>query len=508
MFLTAKIDRTWKAMIRLAYWATLLFFLATYLWVHVLADYTLPVPWPDEGAFLWQAIAVQESNSLFAPQLNPHRHVMWMPPGYAIVHGLLFKLTGFSLARVRALSAGYVMAGTVILAAMLRRYRYPYLYLVLCGCFLLSRDFVFTGNFARMEGLVFLLVAGGFSLLQHDRYHEGLCLIGLAPLVHPNGLFFCAGAAVYASIMFWRYPERRMPSPLALALLALSLALWVSYLVYVAFHWPDFLSDMTFQFSWRDAFVKDAVSFSGRWLGRGMLILCALAAAGLVYGILRGTEAAFLLVFAVPLAVLNIMTSGSMYEIYASLLVLIVSVVWIEMGMQVASDLSRSRSRAWRCSLGAAVFLSAAVLNLVVGKIENPMGYPYDMNFEGMRIATVVPYYTKEDLEAVRRLLRALEFSPSPVGVQFQPAGEALLFQDLRSEKVRFMQPTFHEGKADIYIVHLSRYLPRILAAMMRLQIAVQSGVSQGLESWPVLRQRDRTERWLVYGVGIGDSRW
>lgn len=481
-----------------AYWATLLVFLAIYVWVHTLADLAFPVPWPDEGSFLWQAIAVEERNTLFAPELNPYRDVMWMPPGYAILHGLLFKLTGFSLAWARALSAAYVMAGTVILAIVFRRYRYPYLYLVLCGLFLLSPEFVYTGNLARMEGLVFLGVAGGFAWLQRDRYSAGLCLIGLTPLVHPNGLFFCAGAGVYAAIMLWRHPHHRMPSLAALAPLVLCSLLWMGYLAYVAFHWPDFVSDMKFQFTWRDEFVRDAVGFSGRWAAGDLLMSCALVA-GLVYGALRGVASTFLLAFAVPLHALGVVTSGRMYEIYASLLVLIVSVVWIEMGMQVASDLSRSRSRAWRRSLGSAVFVSAAVLLVVSGRVESPIGYPYDMTFGEMRIPTAVPYYSAEDRDAIRRFLRSLERSDAPIAVQFQPGGDALLFHDLRSERVRFVQPTFHKERAEVQIVHLSRYVPPVLERLMMRD--VERGASHWLGRWSVLRERDGTERWLVHGV-------
>jgi hypothetical protein len=148
------------------------------------------------------------------------------------------------------------------------------------------------------------------------------------------------------------------------------------------------------------------------------------------------------------------------------------------------------------------VFVSAAVLLVVSGRIESPIGYPYDMTFGAMRIPKVVPYYSAEDRDVVREFLRSLEHSHSPVAVQFQPGGDALLFHDLRSERVRFVQPTFHKGRADVQIVHLSRYLPPILENLMRRQI--KRGASQRLGPWSILRERDATERWLVYGVETG----
>jgi hypothetical protein len=142
------------------------------------------------------------------------------------------------------------------------------------------------------------------------------------------------------------------------------------------------------------------------------------------------------------------------------------------------------------------------VLLVVSGRIESPIGYPYDMTFGAMRIPTVVPYYSEEDRDAIRRFLRSLELSDTPVAVQFQPGGDALLFHDLRSERVRFVQPTFHKERAEVQIVHLSRYIPAVLESLIIRQ--VRRGASPWLGGWSVLRERDGTERWLVHGVETG----
>ena len=69
---------------------TLLFVVAVSLsWrAHRAAGAWFPPPWPDESAFGWQAIAFSEHGSLVSPELNPHRVVHWMPPGYAVLTGM------------------------------------------------------------------------------------------------------------------------------------------------------------------------------------------------------------------------------------------------------------------------------------------------------------------------------------------------------------------------------------------------------------------------------------
>src|SRR5438105_2633552 len=96
---------TWRSISpraeRILFWFSVVLVAAACVARHVVAGLTMPVPWPDESAFLWQAIAVQRTNSLFAPELNALREVFWMPPGYMIAVGALFKITGASLVAAR-----------------------------------------------------------------------------------------------------------------------------------------------------------------------------------------------------------------------------------------------------------------------------------------------------------------------------------------------------------------------------------------------------------------------
>ena len=93
-------------------WAVVLVAAVVYLWLHAGASLTFPIPWPDEASAMWPAIAIERTGSLFAPQLNPERDVLWMPPGYMVVSGLIFKVFGFSLSRSDP-EAGHRKLGTI-----------------------------------------------------------------------------------------------------------------------------------------------------------------------------------------------------------------------------------------------------------------------------------------------------------------------------------------------------------------------------------------------------------
>jgi hypothetical protein len=64
------------------------------------------------------------------------------------------------------------------------------------------------------------------------------------------------------------------------------------------------------------------------------------------------------------------------------------------------------------------------------------------------------------------------------------------------------MQPTFHRGRADVQIVHQSRYLPSVLENLMNRQL--RRGGLHRLGRWSVLRERGWRERWLVHEIETG----
>ena len=124
--------------------------------VHIAADYTLPPPWTDEASFLWPAYAFASNNSLRAPQYNPDRDIFWMPPGYMVIVGTAFKITGLSLEAARWFSWVCTVLSFVMLVMFVGRYPVSVVSTGLLSLFFLSSAAVAIGNVARMDALLLL----------------------------------------------------------------------------------------------------------------------------------------------------------------------------------------------------------------------------------------------------------------------------------------------------------------------------------------------------------------
>lgn len=483
---------------RAAYWIALLALLLSYL-AHVYTlRLTFPVPWPDEGSFLWPSIAVQEMNTLLAPQLNPDRPVMWMPPGYMIVQGLIFKVTGFSLELARALSALYLCAAVAMFAALLEKSPARMLHLGLAGVFLHGPILLLAGNTARMEPLVLLMAAGSLLLIWRDNIWPGLALAAVAPLVHPNGAYFALGAAGYVAIRLGQRPGWERHWTRGLIWLSVPALMWALYAVYVFRHWDYFHRDMGFQLSMK----QSLNSHAGGILGRALQVRDAsptLLIAGLAFhAVRRRSVLAPLLAFVIPAHVLTVTTRGWMYEVYTALeyfliCAMSVHVVWTAWPASRARFVLDSRALATGAStlalamLGHHTLRSPAWLGGTVSFAVAPLGD-----------RSTLAYFAPADAKAVRAYLDSLRRPGQEMIVQFHPYADALLFRDAEGSGVGFSQPTFHQSPADVYIVHESRHISRPHRAIIESLLAVQLHLLP-LKQWTVIHSRDDTERWLAY---------
>ena len=195
------------------FWGLVLALALVQLAVHARAGFTFPPPWIDEAQFLWQARAVADTGTLHAPQLHPERAIHWQPPGWFVLTGGALRVLGFDYALARALSFACLLAAFALLASLLRRLPHAEGALLLAGGYFLAGSFVATGNVARMEALLLLGVLAGFGCLRSGRSWLGLALLAATPLVHPNGVWFCAGGAVWAGAPRARGVGAAAPGP-------------------------------------------------------------------------------------------------------------------------------------------------------------------------------------------------------------------------------------------------------------------------------------------------------
>ncbi|HEX2896966.1 MAG TPA: hypothetical protein VHP63_02830, partial [candidate division Zixibacteria bacterium] len=282
-------------------WSTALFFgiTAVVILTHVLinrhAGLSFPTPWNDEAHFLWQAHAISADNTLFAPELNTERTIMWMPPGYMFLTGLMFKLTGTSLETARFFSLIAMIFFFVLLVQFLAGFGNRWYSLFLASLFFLNAQFFACGNVARMEALLLLSIISAFLLIQRERYYFGLTILWLTPLLHFNGFFFLLSGMAY---VFHLIPRKEWTSLINRKLLLTVLIVatgWLSYGLIIQSNWASFLQDMSYQFG-----RKGERSFWSEISGAQYLTAIGIMAIGGVYAFVKKLRAFELLFLAVP----------------------------------------------------------------------------------------------------------------------------------------------------------------------------------------------------------------
>ncbi len=482
------------------YWLTVLLLLASYLWRCGHLGLGFPMPWPDEGSFLWQALAVQHHNTLFSPELNPERRLMWMPPGYMITQGLLFKLTGFSLEWARTLSSLYVAGGAALLAAIFWRFKHPFLNLLFTGIFLHSPIMLLVGNVARMEGLLFLFACAGLLLLQRGRLYLALATIALLPLIHPNGACFTLGAGVYFLALLRKDWRKHLPSRADLTVASLAASIWLLYAFYIGLHWDAFLADMRFQLQWKAVLSHISGAPWQRLSQEPSLLLAGIPILGgfilLLSG--RGTPASLLLIYAVPLYALGATVVGWPYELYPALASLFAFILLLEGATRLANARLRPRAGAHLVALPlACAFLIASVQAWAL-HTDTLLRDSVDRSTVPLALKYGVPFLEDRDEIIMREYLRSLE-AEGPVTVIFFPWAEALLYADMRSDKLRFVQPTLHTFHADVQIIHHSRFIPESVRTRLMARVRKSQGVRVPLQQWSRLHRRDGTETWFAH---------
>jgi hypothetical protein len=455
-----------------------------------------PTPWSDEGSFLWPALAFRDRFDLFAPEINPHRDALWMPPGFMVMHGLLFSVIPFSLERARAVSTLLVGVSVFSLLGMMWPLRARLLHAVLASAALTAPIAMMVGNTARMESFVLALVVGGFCAMSRGRA-GGFALVLLAPLVHPNGVFALAGASVYGLIVLVRGRKRAAGAlrfrleKLDVGLLAFAVLAWAAYGAYVARHWAAFLDDMAAQFRF-----KLMVSYGEETALRRLLEVPVLA--GLV-ALLIGSVLAWRyrvpllapITLAGSLFVQTAIAAGWLYEVYPLFALLISTMVLVESSQALFE--AHGSDRAAMLALALAVPTAVGIAVAGRGKFLT----------RSMDRAVVLreprdpEYYTAEDKAVVTAKLQELARDRGHIQVQFLPSGEGLVFEALRGPSIGFVEQTFFVNAFDVVVVHESAWLPRFIHDIQLLRYLTLS--PPPLPNPQTIRERDGSERWLIY---------
>jgi hypothetical protein len=467
------------------YWALALAFGLAQIAAHVRADFTFPPPWIDEAQFLWQAKAVADTGTLLAPQLDPDRPVLWMPPGWFWVAGAAFRVLGFDYSLARSLSLVFLLAAFALLAGMLRGLPQPRASLVLAGAFFLGRTFVAAGNVARMESLLLLAALGGFALLRSGRTWPGLALLAAAPLVHPNGVWFLAGGVAWV----WLAPDPRArlgrPDALGVAVLLTVAVAWLGFAALVAAHPDAFAQGFGYQFARKAGATRLGLLFGSRLLALAALVLLA-------RWLRRETPDAVLLAcLAAPALLAHTIGQEYWYEIFEELFYLLLSLLALA---AAGRWLARQPSLARRSELAVAGLAALLLLvNGVLHRVPNPIGYPGNLVWHRMRVSDGEPYLRDDERAFLRDFLIRLAPPGERPRIRFVPAAEALFYADLDGEEIRVSEPVFREQQPDWILLRASRWGSR-----GSFERAFQSaGADTPGAPGPILT-RGKSERWYA----------
>ena len=475
-----------------AYWSIAILVAAGCVLRHIASGFALPVPWPDESAFLWQAITFQRHGILFAPELNPLREVFWMPPGYMIIIGTLFKVFGASFALARGVSLTCLIGAFLLLAGILKKQQYSFVGLILLSCVFLSIPMTAIGNTARMDAMLLFIVTACMMLLQYKQTLPALALIFITPLIHPNGLFFCLAALGYV-IMTRGASETilatRKNNVIAIALLGACAICWTVYVIHIAEHWSNFLSDMAKQFQQHGDKAIPLIS-------TGNILFVLVFGSIVFYGWKKKTVSLLLVWFGGAMWLLYGISTEAWYECFYA----VSFVVLISAALPVVINLSRETFARTR-----PVFLRVEVTAVVVGALLfiSYNSIDFYKSFTGLSInewfgmhqeRPHVLYFNASDNAAVSQYLASLP-TQKRLTVQFLPEADALFFVDQETDSMKFSQGTFYPFNPDVYIIHTSRYLKGFVRHRQDSVVA-RIGVFPS-DTLHLLSESDSTERWL-----------
>lgn len=287
-------------------------FLVSACWfaLQQVAGYTLPLPWPDEVVFFFSAKNFAEYQSLLTPELNPNRQLMWFPPGFAIITGLLLKFTDASYGAARLLSALFMAQSFLLLFLASRKFSSKSVaWLLLLGGFF-SMHVIIAGNLVRPEALVLFLLSWAFYLNVNKKGVAAISIASLAILVHPVSSLAVLPICI---ISLDRLKGcRRQSNWWQWILLGVAICSFQCYAVELSANWSAVVHDYNHQlnsrnFSLLNDFLMEPINFGSILVGIAILMIGKR---------INNANVSILGTFAIGLLLLRIVGMGYWYGIY------------------------------------------------------------------------------------------------------------------------------------------------------------------------------------------------
>jgi hypothetical protein len=98
----------------------------------------------------------------------------------------------------------------------------------------------------------------------------------------------------------------------------------------------------------------------------------------------------------------------------------------------------------------------------------------------------------------VEAFIRNVTRKDGPTVIQFLPDADSLLFHDMRSSSIHFLQQTYLATRPDVYILHDSPWFPQFLRDIELADFAIRNRVDLKLPDWPVISKTTAGSRWLA----------
>jgi len=413
-----------------------------------------------------------------------------MPPGYLVILGLVFKIFGLSLDVARRFSLLSMLSAMVLLGLIIKRYKLPLLSLLLVIPFVLGAPFIASGNIARMEALLLLLVLAAFVLMQRGRLLAGIGVLLLTPLVHPNGVYFLLAGVIAGWCMksHASTPHRRLPE---IVLLAFVVLCWIGYGVFAGLHWSAFIQDMGYQFQRKTT--RDILSVL---LTRGSVSLIIIVLLGGAYCYWKKVSSALLLAIAVPAWWAALSGKEMWYGVFFGLSFYLLLVFFLNLAIHVRQYLNRLLLR--NIVTGAIIFVTFWIVGW--NARHAPSGDPLLLGdprlWCGMQ-SSPLSYLTEVDRDVVTLRLLMIPRTRTPLLLQVNPIADAFFFSQLRDQGIAFNCPKFSTKVPDWYLIHLSRLFPNVID-----QLTTEELKSANLDPCDfnryIIRSRDSTECWVL----------